>query len=119
MPAGGDNLYKQNGTWYARVQIRGRDIRRSLRTASRAEALKRLKVILDQAEHVRFHGEVRHTWKEAVVEWAGHAVGETKPRTVKRYLVSLGQLRGILDHLYVDEITSRVISQIARRPGVT
>ena len=119
MPRRGDNLYKRDGTWYARVQVRGRDIRRSLRTASRAEALRRLTLILDQAEHIRFHGEARHSWKEAVVQWASQAAGETKPRTAKRYLVSLGQLRGILDHLYVDEITSRTISQIARRPGVT
>lgn len=119
MPAGGDNLYKQNGTWYARVQIRGRDIRRSLRTASRSEALKRLKVILDQAEHIRFHGEARHTWKEAVVEWAKAAAANIKPNTLKRYLVSLGQVRGILDGLYVDEITTKTISRIARRPSVS
>jgi integrase/recombinase XerD len=119
MPGSGDNLYKRNDTWYARVQVRGRDIRRSLRTASRAEAVKRLKAILEQAEHIRFHGDVRHSWKEAVVEWAKQAEQDTKRSTVKRYLVSLGQLRGILDQLYVDEITTRTISQIARRPGIT
>jgi len=116
---GGDNLYRRNGTWYARVQIRGRDLRRSLRTASRAEAVKRLKVILDQAEHIRFHGEARHTWKEAVVEWAKAAAADIKPTTLKRYLVSLGQVRGIMDGLYVDEITAKTISRIARRPGIS
>jgi integrase/recombinase XerD len=39
--------------------------------------------------------------------------------TLKRYLVSLGQLRGILDELFVDEITPRTIAQIGRRPGVS
>ena len=81
MPMGGDNLYKRNGAWYARVQIRGRDLRRSLRTASRAEAVKRLKIILDQAEHIRFHGEARHTWKEAVVERAKAAAADIRPNT--------------------------------------
>lgn len=119
MPAGGDNLYKRGGTWYARIQVRGRDIRRSLRTASRAEALKRLKVILEQAEHIRFHGEARHTWKEAVVEWAKEADQSIRPSTLKRYLVSLGQVRGIMDGLYIDELTTRQISQIARRSGAS
>lgn len=120
MPGGtGDNLYKRNGCWYARVQIRGRDIRRSLRTASRTEAIKRLKVILEQAEHIRFHGEARHTWKEAVVEWSREASNSIKLSTRKRYLVSLGQLRGIMDNLYVDEINTRTISRIARRVGVS
>lgn len=116
MPAG-DNLYKRNGTWYARIQVRGRDIRRSLRTASRTEAEKRLKKILQQAGQVRADSDVRHTWKEAVVEWSKTAQQAIKASTLKRYLVSLGQVRGILDALYVDEITTKTISQLARRPG--
>lgn len=119
MPQGGDNLIKRGGVWYARIQVRGRDVRRSLRTSSRAEAKKRLPAVLAQAEHLRFYGEVRHTWKEAVVEWAKEASGSVKPSTLKRYLVSLGQLRGIMDGLYVDEITSRTISGIARRAGAS
>lgn len=115
---GGDNLVKRNGVWYARIQVRGRDVRRSLRTSSRAEAKKRLAAVLEQAEHFRFYGEGRHTWKEAVVEWAASAP-EISPGTLKRYLVSLGQLRGILDDLYVDEITNRTIAQIGRRAGVS
>ena len=38
---------------------------------------------------------------------------------MKRYLVSLGQVRGIMDTLYVDEITAKTISRIARRADVT
>lgn len=74
---------------------------------------------LAEAEHFRFYGENRHTWKEAVVEWARAAPQTIGPSTIKRYLVSLGRLRGILDELYVDEIAARTISQIARRAGVS
>jgi integrase/recombinase XerD len=74
---------------------------------------------LEQAEHIRFHGEARHTWKEAVVEWAKTAHQNIRPTTLKRYLVSLGQVRGIMDGLYIDEITKRTVSGIARRPGVS
>lgn len=116
--SGGDNLIKRNGVWYARKQVRGRDVRRSLRTASRAEAKKRLAPVLAQLDHFAFYGENRHTWKEAVVEWAKSAP-EIGPGTMKRYLVSLGQVRGTLDELYVDEISPRSISRIARRAGVS
>ena len=115
---GADNLIKRGGVWYARIQIRGRDVRRSLRTSSRAEAKKRLPAVLAQAEHFRFYGEHRHTWKQAVVEWAASGPA-LSPGTLKRYLVSLGQLRGILDDLFVDEITPRTIAQIGRRAGVS
>lgn len=115
---GGDNLIKRNGMWYARIQVRGRDIRRSLRTSSLVEAKKRLHDVLAQAEHFRFYGEARHTWKAAVVEWASSGP-EIAAGTMKRYLVSLGQLRGILDELYVDEITMRTIAQISRRAGIS
>jgi integrase/recombinase XerD len=120
MPSRGgvDNLVQRNGIWYARIQVRGRDVRRSLRTSSRTEAKKRLTEVLAQAEHFRFYGEGRHTWKEAVVEWAASGP-ELSPGTLKRYLVSLGQLRGVLDELYVDEITPRTIAQIGRRAGVS
>ncbi len=118
MPGGSDNLYKRDGVWYARIQVQGRDIRRSLRTASRAEAKKRLATVLEQVSHFRSYGEARHRWKDAVVEWA-NSKPEISAGTMKRYLVSLGQVRGILDDLHVDEITVRTIAQIARRPGAS
>jgi integrase/recombinase XerD len=77
-----------------------------------------MKVALKEAEHIRFHGEARHTWKEAVVAWAD-SKPEIGPATMRRYLVSLGRLRGILDDLFVDEISSRTVAQIARRAGAS
>lgn len=114
-----DNLYQRGDVWYARVQVRGREIRRSLRTVSKPEAKRRLAKVLREAEHFKFYGENRHTWKEATVEWGKEAAGHIKLSTLNRYRVSLGQLRGYLDTLYVDEITRKTISQIARRAGVT
>jgi integrase/recombinase XerD len=115
---GAENLIKRNGVWYARIQVHGRDVRRSLRTGSRVEAKKRLALVLDQVAHYRTFGENRHPWKEAVVEWTNSAP-EISPGTMTRYLVSLRQLRGILDELYIDEINARTIAQIARRAGVS
>lgn len=116
----GDNLFKRKGkgVWYARIQVRGKDIRRSLRTSSKAEAKRRLAVILEQVAHFRSYGEARHTWQEAVVEWA-NSKPEISAGTMKRYLVSIGQLRGILDGMNIDEISSKTIAQIAKRAGAS
>ena len=114
-----DNLVKRGGTWYARVQVDGRDIRRSLRTASKAEAMRRLAKVLADAEHLRFHGENRHSWQTIVVDWAQDAAQTIKPSTLRRYLTSLRQLDGILSELYIDQITAATIGRIARRAGVS
>src|SRR5215472_220088 len=113
------NLYRKPGgrIWYARLQVRGREYRRSLFTANLTEARVRLKAELARAEQIRFSGEPRHAWPEAVVGWAQDAAQSLKPATLKRYLVSLRQVRGIMDGLYVDEITQQTVSRIGRRAG--
>lgn len=110
---GANNLYQRNGAWYARVQVNGCDVRKSLGTRSRAKAKKRLAKVLDEIEHVRFYGEERHTWKAAKGKWLlEYAPGNVKPRTLKRYQTSLKQLEPYLDDLYQDEINRRKIAEI-------
>lgn len=112
------NLYRRGETWYARVVANGREHRRSLRTSSRAEAKKRLKVFMEQVEHMRFYGDRRPSWKDAVVAWAAAATGAIKPGVMKRYLVSIGRARPVLDGLYVDEINKVSMAKIANREGI-
>jgi integrase/recombinase XerD len=75
--------------------------------------------VLKEAEHFQFYGENRHSWKEAVVEWAAAAAVTLKPATLERYLSSLRNLRHILDDLHFDEVSRQTMSKIARRSGVT
>lgn len=117
--AGGANLYRRGRIWWARVQVNGRDFRRSLRTSSKLEAGKRLKPMLEGAQHARFFGEARYRWQDAVTAWVAQAPKTLRPATVKRYLVSLRRVRGILDGLYIDEIELKTIARIARRAGVS
>lgn len=108
------NLYKRGGTYYARVKVAGRDQRRSLRTGSKAVALKKLRKILGEVDHVREHGHERHTWKAAVVEWTTAMVGTVKPGVLDRYKISLANVRPIMDPLYVDEISTKTIARIVK-----
>lgn len=113
------NLYRRGKIYGYRVQIDGKDHRRSLRTSSKTEALKRLKQVQAEAEHIRWNGERRHEWKEAVVGWRQDAAAQFAPKTLERYLFSLAKARGVLDDLFVDQIDLRTIAKIARRAGVT
>ena len=113
------NLYRRGDIWWARVQVRRRDVRRSLRTSSLVEARARLKKMLADIDHMKFHGKERLSWKAAVVAWAEIAPDSIKPNVFKRYLVSLRQVRAELDHLYLDEVDRRVMAKIAKRKGVT
>lgn len=114
-----DNLYRRGETWWGRIQVRGKDVRRSLRTTVLREAKERLKQLIEEAEHFRYHGEQRHTWKEAVLGWSQSAPENLSAGTITRYVVSLGQVRTILDDLYVDEVTRKTMADIANRGGIT
>ena len=114
-----NNLYRRGDIWWARIQIRGRDVRRSLRTTSLVKAKKNLRALQDDIEHLRFYGDERRTWKSVVVEWAKAAPDAIKPNVFKRYLVSLRQVRPYLDHLYLDNIDRKVMAKVANRKGVS
>lgn len=88
------NLFERHGKWYARVQVNGKDVRRSLRTADPRIAKQRLKAILEQAEDSRagIAPPVTHLWEDAVKRWAGIQMGDLRPATQTRYQTSLGQL---------------------------
>jgi len=113
-------VYKsRHGVYYGRVEVGGREIRRSLRTTNRAKAQQRLKKIEEDIEHAQFYGEERHTWKAAVGRWAMEAQGAISPGTFKRYTVSLGQVEHTLGEKYLDEIDCKAVAQIGGRKDVT
>lgn len=109
-----DNLYKRKGVWYARVKVQGKDQRTSLRTSSKAEARQRLRKILDRADQYRFTGEQTHPWKDAVVEWADAMRGAIKPSVMARYIISLNNVRSVMDDLVVEEVSTRTIAEIVK-----
>lgn len=114
------NLYQAaNGTYYARIQIRGRDIRRSLRTTDRRTARQRLKELLEKAEDQRAGikpPEVRN-WEDAVVRWEELQFADLRPSTQTRYRTSLRQLHPCFAGRNISLITSRDVHEFvaARR----
>ncbi|MCR9072567.1 MAG: tyrosine-type recombinase/integrase, partial [Alphaproteobacteria bacterium] len=113
-----DNLYQRGKTWWARIKVNGRDYRRSLRTTSLGEARKRLTKFREDMDHLAFHGEARHTWKEAVVHYVEDILPKAvKTRTADRYLTSIRMVAPHLNHLYLNEISRKVIGGLVRKRG--
>lgn len=121
MPKG---LYTRNGIFWARFKVRGVEYRESLRTRSESVAERRMKAAKQAIEDRAFYGASEAvSWPQAVVAWDGWIKRQRKrPSTIKRYLVSLTQIRPWLDDKEVQRIDTALVRQIVRdraRAGAT
>ena len=102
-----DNLYERNGTWYGRIQVGGRDVRKSLRTKNRAEASRRLKVLL--AAQSAYHGTIRRTFDQVAAEYMLDAASHLKAKTIARYEQSLDVLTDHFGGRWWDAIDKKAV----------
>ena len=109
-------LYRRGEVLWARFKVRGDEYRESLRTRSVAVAERRLKALKQQVEDQAFYGASEAIgWPQAVVTWHGWIKRQHKRSgTIKRYLVSLGQLRAWLDDKDVQRIDHDLLRTIVR-----
>jgi integrase len=115
-------LYKRGKTWWARAQRKGVEHRRSLETASRAVAEKRLRAWLEDLEAVAWGDKPRRTFAEAAERFIKEHLTTVKPSTAKRYGDSLRHLALHFGGKTLDQIKSEAMSKFetARRSdGVT
>src|SRR4051812_48188733 len=77
-----DNLYKRGKIWWGRIQIGGKELRRSLRTDLRSEARKRFTDWETELKRAQYYGHARLTWQDAVVRYCQEVMpGAIKPST--------------------------------------
>lgn len=109
-------IYRRGDILWARFKVKGVEYRESLRTRSVSVAEKRLKAVRKEIEdRVYYQGSEAVFWQQAVVAWDGWIKRQRKREgTVKRYLVSLMQLRTWLDDKEVQRIDATLIRQIVR-----
>jgi integrase/recombinase XerD len=113
MPKG---IYTRNGIYWARFKVRGIEYRESLRTRSLAVAERRLKAAREAVEDRAFYGASEAvTWPQAVVAWDAWIKRQGKRSgTIKRYLVSIIQLRPWLDDKDVQRIDQDTVRELVR-----
>lgn len=109
-----DNLYRRNGVYYARIQVDGHDLRKSLQTKDRREAERRLKAQL--ASVSAYHGTVRRTFDDVMADYLLDAETTLKPRTHARYETSALMLADKFAGRWWDSVTKEtVLEYIAER----
>lgn len=115
-----NNLYCRNGNYYARVQINGRDVRRSLKTPFEPEAKRRLKVLL--ASVSARHGTVRKPFTDVIDATLADAEPSLTAKTMQRYIYSGVVLSRHFEGRYWDTIDKKAVLEFIterKADGVT
>jgi integrase len=108
-------LYKRGKTWWARAQRKNREYRRSLKTANREVAEKRLRAWLEELDATAFGEKPRRSYVEAEARFIGEYLPTIKLTSAKRYGVSLKNLSETFGGKMLHEIGSGLLSEFETR----
>ena len=107
------NIYKRNSIYWIRFQWRGKEIRRSAHTSSRAIAQQYLARVMEDHRRLDRGGRPRHSYADALERFMRDYLPSLKPRTQERYRTSFRQLHSVFGTLYLDEITRARLADYA------
>src|ERR1044071_9701662 len=97
-------LYRRGKVYWARAQRDGRELRRSLKTADRSIAEKRLTQWLGDLDAVAWGDKPRRSFGEASEKFIREHLTTLKPSSALRYGVSLKNLAEHFDNMTLDQI---------------
>jgi site-specific recombinase XerD len=110
------NTFWRAAVLWGRIKVKGRDIKWSLRTNDPNVAAVRVQAERERQIAAAYYGDDRKSCQDVMQAWAEHHIPHhVSPNTVKRYLVSLGQLQPPLEGRYIDEIDKAVVTAIVDR----
>lgn len=115
-------LYRRGKIYWARAQRQGREQRRSLKTADRSIAQKRLRQWLDELDATAWGDKPRRTFNEASERFIREHLTRIKPSSAKRYGVSLKNLAEHFGMMMLDQIKGAALDGFEtkrRGDGVT
>jgi integrase/recombinase XerD len=112
------SVYKRGKTYWIRFQFAGDEIRRSARTASRAEAVAFERELRGQLGRIARGGRVRRTYREAMERFLVEHCATLKLWSRRRYISSAKALHPFFKDLWLDQITrGRLAEFVATRRG--
>ncbi len=100
------NLYKRAGIWWGYKTYKGKKYQFSLETTNLREAQKRLGEKIAELIATNWGEKPRRTFDEATDKFIEEHIPTLKPKSAKRYAVSLGWLAQQFDGVKLDEITT-------------
>lgn len=105
------SVYKRGNTYWVRFQWRGQEVRKSARTASKAEAREYLSELQQQYRLIDRGGRPRVTFDEAAATYIEEHVASLETSTIRSYQQSLRVLQEEFSGKYLDEITRPAIAR--------
>jgi integrase len=110
------SVYKRGSNYWIRYQWRGKEVRRSARTSSKAVAQQFLSQCVEETRRIDRGGRPRRPLNEALDRfWIEH-LPNLKPKTQARYRSSFRLLSPSFGDLYLDQITKgRLADYVAMR----
>lgn len=108
-------LYRRGKIWWCRAQRQGREHRRSLKTADRATAERRLRAFLEELEAVAWGEKPRRSFEEAADKFIREHLTTIKPRAAERYGTSLKHLAEHFGGKGLHQVTSAELSTFETR----
>jgi integrase len=112
------NIYRRNKIWWGCAIRQGRKYRRSLKTANREIAERRLRQWLDELEAIAWGDKPRRTFEETTERFVRDHLTTLKPRGAERYFTSLKHLAAYFDGKTLDQIKSAQLSEFeSKRRG--
>lgn len=116
------NLRRRGKTWWYRFRHKGKDFEGSLETEDLGKAKERLARVRDDLKASNWGEKPRRTFNAAAERFGEEHFPNLKPKSRKRYLVSIANLLEDLDGIYLDQIGSARLGDFERRrkkDGVT
>lgn len=104
----------RGATLWGRIQVKGRDIKWSLRTDDPETAKRRRKTERDRQVAAAHFGDHRRMWADVMSEWAEQIGRNVAAKTVARYTSSLAVLGPQLEGLYLDEVDGELVGGIVK-----
>jgi len=105
------NIYRRDKIWWGCAIRQGRKYRRSLKTANRAIAERRLRQWLGELEAIAWGDKPRRTFEETSERFVRDHLTTLKRRGAERYFTSLKQLAAYFDGKTLDQIKSAQLSE--------
>src|SRR5262249_52472162 len=105
------NIYRRDKIWWGCAIRQGRKYRRSLKTADRALAERRLRQWLGELDAIAGGDKPRRTFEETTERFVRDHLTTLKPRGAERYLTSMKQLAERFDGKTLDQIKSAQLSE--------
>src|SRR5690348_16469942 len=113
------SIYQRGRQWWGRFQRKGKTYRQPLKTAVESVARRRLGELIEQHDRVMWGDAPRRTFDDLALEFIDRHLPNIKPRSAKRYGLSIRAMTDHFEGLYLDEITSSRLADFVdkRREG--